>query len=776
MKKLNKKSNVPETIHYWAFISYTSADKKWAEWVHRSIERYKIPRALRGEPTPANAEPAPLRLKPIFLDRAELKASSDLNKEVNLAICKARWLIVICSPNAAKADWVNKEIYAFRRQGGEDRILPIIVAGDPKANDDNQCFPSAFKNSPPLAADARKGQDGEQNAKLKLIAGMLGVSFDALKQRDAHRKILQLEGILAFVIILAVSIASLAWYANQQRVAAVQAQQQTVEHLEFMIFDLKSSLEPLGKLDILEDVIAKTKTFTESAAGTKDLRYLKSVACLNQGDIALTTGNTHLALEAFAQALSLRIKLLELNPADPNSQTAYAEALANIGRVQSARGEYASALTNQLKSIHIYKGLAGINSIEFKRKSAFAHEVASTTLRLAGNVAEARDLQANCVALLRSASLQAPDDLSVRRQLATDLDKLGDVVVNVKPEEAAEFYLEALKMRQELSAQHPDDLPLREELSRSFESFAAWYLKRGSTQNALDYYQKTIAIRERLVEQEPRNTTWQHLLAQTRSHLADTYISIEKMSTATSSYLICADTYGVLEKKDPHNVVWQECLVGAFEKLGDILKAQIGTDSAGETSRSDQVLSYYQKARAKRERLCQLDPQNRKWSLGLSVSDVRIGDWYYDRKDLDKALRAYLDCVNKREGLVADNILNRDWGYMLGVAYGKVGLAYKSKHDWVNADKYARKQLTISEQLILSNPNNALWLGECALAHYRLGNLYQESIADGVGNSAEAIEHLKRAKDLFMALKNRGLISPSSDRYLRRIEMLLGSK
>jgi hypothetical protein len=39
----------------------------------------------------------------------------------------------------------------------------------------------------PIAADARPHGDGKINAKIKLIAGMLGVGFDALKQRELQR-------------------------------------------------------------------------------------------------------------------------------------------------------------------------------------------------------------------------------------------------------------------------------------------------------------------------------------------------------------------------------------------------------------------------------------------------------------------------------------------------------------------------------------------------------------------------------------------------------------
>src|SRR2546421_204636 len=86
--------------------------------------------------------------------------------------------------------------YSLKRMGREDRILALIVEGEPNANDVSlECFPAGLKfklgatgelsSTPtePIAADARDEGDGKENAKLKLIAGLLGIGYDALKQR-----------------------------------------------------------------------------------------------------------------------------------------------------------------------------------------------------------------------------------------------------------------------------------------------------------------------------------------------------------------------------------------------------------------------------------------------------------------------------------------------------------------------------------------------------------------------------------------------------------------
>lgn len=41
---------------YWAFISYSSKDRQWGQWLHRRIENYPIPVDLRGTKLADGAE------------------------------------------------------------------------------------------------------------------------------------------------------------------------------------------------------------------------------------------------------------------------------------------------------------------------------------------------------------------------------------------------------------------------------------------------------------------------------------------------------------------------------------------------------------------------------------------------------------------------------------------------------------------------------------------------------------------------------------------------
>jgi hypothetical protein len=103
---------MPADRHYWAFVSHSHSDERWAAWLVRNLENYVLPAKLVGAPTPAG--PAPRRFRPIFRDREELAANPSLRAEIQRVLDRSQYLIVICSPDAARSSWVNEEVAYFR--------------------------------------------------------------------------------------------------------------------------------------------------------------------------------------------------------------------------------------------------------------------------------------------------------------------------------------------------------------------------------------------------------------------------------------------------------------------------------------------------------------------------------------------------------------------------------------------------------------------------------------------------------------------------------------
>jgi hypothetical protein len=250
---------------YKAFISYSHADETWASRLHKELEAYSIPKRLVGQETEHGV--IPRRLSPIFRDREELPSATDLGQKVEAALAQSDSLIVICSPNAARSRWVNEEILTYKRLGKGSRIFSLIIDGEPHASSraesgQQECFPEALRfelgddgnlsgnPAEPIAADARPGKDGRQNAKLKLISGLLGVGFDELRQREQqrrHRRMAVITAASLVGMVIAFSLAAAALLARaeaeQQRLRA-EAEAQTAQQTTQFLVELFKVSDP----------------------------------------------------------------------------------------------------------------------------------------------------------------------------------------------------------------------------------------------------------------------------------------------------------------------------------------------------------------------------------------------------------------------------------------------------------------------------------------------------------------------------------------------------
>lgn len=231
---------------YAAFISYSHADKAWARWLHRSIESYVVPAWLRGVETPLGV--LQKKLGKVFLDEAELGSSSDLSGALEEALASSAALIVVCSPQSAISERVAEEIRSFEKLHGRDRIFCLIADGRPMVVSRGldpalECFsPPLLDGKEPLAADGRGARSSRQEARDRLLAGILEVGFDELRRRELARRNRRLLLTTAVSSVIAVGATALTFAAvsarneadTQRQLAATEAAR-TERILEFVL-------------------------------------------------------------------------------------------------------------------------------------------------------------------------------------------------------------------------------------------------------------------------------------------------------------------------------------------------------------------------------------------------------------------------------------------------------------------------------------------------------------------------------------------------------------
>ena len=190
---------------YYAFISYSRKDEKWAKWLQTQLETYRLPAAVRKSHVDV-----PRRISPVFRDKTDL-ASGRLEEVLQQELDDSKYLIVICSPNSAASPWVNKEVSRFIQTGREEQIIPFIVEGVPGG--EPECFPPALKNDVQkeiLGIDAT--EVGRVPAFLRVAAAMLGLKYDELYRRHRRRVLRRrITGALCGAAVLAVA-GAVGWY------------------------------------------------------------------------------------------------------------------------------------------------------------------------------------------------------------------------------------------------------------------------------------------------------------------------------------------------------------------------------------------------------------------------------------------------------------------------------------------------------------------------------------------------------------------------------------
>ena len=209
-----------EEFRYKAFISYRhqSPDQDIAQKLHRDIETFGIPQSLKKSLGIA-------KMGRVFRDQEELPLSADLGENIHRALEQSEWLICICSPRYLQSKWCMEELRYYLSLGRRDHILTVVAEGEP-----GDVFPEElrFKEEngrivevEPLAADVRASslQDSLRRLsgeKLRILAPMLGVNFDDLRQRAKQRRNRILAGLAAGVILLLSGFLGYAFHKNTQ--------------------------------------------------------------------------------------------------------------------------------------------------------------------------------------------------------------------------------------------------------------------------------------------------------------------------------------------------------------------------------------------------------------------------------------------------------------------------------------------------------------------------------------------------------------------------------
>lgn len=594
---------------YWAFISYSHRDSRVATSLQHALETYRLPRRLVGTHHAAGEIPA--RLRPVFLDRGDLQASTDLKTVVREALALSRYLIVVCSPAAARSEWVNHEIVEFKKMHGESRVLAVIASGEPFASripgrEIEECFPEALRMSltadgrtgggelEPIAADLRPHGDGMRRAMLKLVAGIVGVGADELIRRDAQRRARRMALVAAASVAGMAIMGALTVAAIRSRNEAQVQRAQAEDLLEFMLGDLRKKLEPVGRLDVLDGVGEKALGYyAKQEADRLDANSLgrRSRALHLIGEMREQRGQLEAALSAFTRGADTTAQLLQRAPNEPQRIFDHAQSVYWVGYMAWRRGQVAAAERAFREYLDLAQRLvlADPRNADWQAETAYAHENIGVVYLNSARAAEA---------LAAFTKTRDTWQRIVGREPAHAFDLANTVGWIAKAHEALGDFGRAIATQQEKIRvlQTIPNAANNKRVQRSLQNIAyelaRLELALGRVPSAVEMARAAMQQSQALVTTDPQNRFWLEQLYFAQNLLAEAQAAAGDVAAARENSQAVLEGCTKLLALDPTVANWHVNLKGRAL----IIAARLA-DADERRARIDELIAYYGKVK-----------------------------------------------------------------------------------------------------------------------------------------------------------------------------------
>ncbi|MEM8564546.1 MAG: tetratricopeptide repeat protein, partial [Pseudomonadota bacterium] len=433
---------------------------------------------------------------------------------------------------------------AFKRLGRSHRIFCLVIDGEPFSsagpeNAERECLPPALRYeigedgeltdtlAATTGADVRLGKESKDQAKIKLIAGLLGTDLAALRQLEQQQRTRRLVAVTAFStvgMVIALALATTAVIARQdaerERLRAEAEAETARETASFMVslFQVSDPSEERGKSITAREILT---------AGASRVEYELEGQPEIQTQLMYTMGGVFSSLGLYGDARDMLDSALARRRTLPEiSELELSQSLVGLGDILTETAEFDEAEALYLESIErlndsalessdeMDNSLAGLAELYFNTgryadaEPILAQVLANRRKRLGENDPAVADAIAEIgLNQFDQGNLEAAEErlrfaLAMRRQVlgdaphpdvAENLNNLALLLeVSESYQESELLYREAMMMNESLYGEvHPD-------VASGLNNLGYLYRSQGKLEQAKEAYLQALAIDRQL--------------------------------------------------------------------------------------------------------------------------------------------------------------------------------------------------------------------------------------------------------------------------------------
>lgn len=400
---------------------------------------------------------------------------------------------------------------------------------------------------------------------------------------------------------------------------------------------------------------------------------------------------------------------------------------------------------------------------------------------------------------LRTMQKKSPQDVNLKRYLASGENKVGNMLASLaRHEEALKPYRSALMARQQILALTPDLSRPKRDVVVSLINLAAARTTLEQYADALELYRQALPLQLSLQATTAANADWDADLANTynrigelgnllkqpasevmashvaaRTLLSALLASADKADTATitarqrdlvmtqqfigdlhrkqnqytdamASYQAALAIARKLIEQDASVNLWQHDLANTWSRMAELQKLQAQPDAA---------LASYRIELAIRQRLHTRAPDNLLWGHELATTQDSIGEKLTELGQNQEALKAYQAALTLRQKLPGSETVIKL--RMQAASWAKLAAAQYRLGQWEASLQSNEAELGLRRKVVQLAPNEPAWQREVALMGLFIGDLQQ------ILNRPD--DALRQYRDSISQLGGLAGASPASD-------------
>ena len=420
--------------------------------------------------------------------------------------------------------------------------------------------------------------------------------------RDTPRR--RMRRVVAAGLLLAILLGAAKYTLDlaRERTIAVAAREEADRRREqaedligFMLGDLRKRLEPVGRLEILDEVGQKAMDYFAAVPETSlsDEELLRRSAALYQiGDVRIAQGNLEAAARPLEESLALAKALVGRQPHDGDRLFGLAQSHFWVGFVHWRRHDLDGARREFEAYLDLATRLMAIDDSrdDWRREIAYANSNLGSVLEARGDPEGALAKYRDCLAIERSLLAKSPHDKELQHSAAASHNLIGVVLRSLgRFDEALAQFASELEMRRALLAADTTNATYQLRLGIGQAHTGHVLAAQGHTAGAIDEFRRAEAIFRQLVARDPSNANWRREVATGQLMLASAYLAQGRPAAALPLLRESVAVSRELSDADPTNVSRQRDLAEVRRALGAALLAS--GDPAGAAREAQAVVA-----------------------------------------------------------------------------------------------------------------------------------------------------------------------------------------